>query len=1013
MILGLEIGMLLAGLYALFRGRLPLNRHRVVRGAAARLTGVILLLPLPLAFVVVAAYTLLTYPGTGRAGSPTFDVPAVLLEAGCALACLVGALALAFGFSRPQEGEAEPRRAAGGSEAAEDVVEVHPVDDAPPAPTTAPPAGLLTARPARPPAGRGASPRPVQPAPGPRSRPVWPWLLLAGVPVVLGGLCLLGGVACYWLAAQASWPGAMPATRPVAAAVPPGKARDDAELLAAQQAAARARDEALQAQRAAQAAQDEVRTAKQEAELLRRARDQAEDQARRQAEELRNQTAAARKQAEDARAGMLAEGRKAAEALRQIDQARQEALQAGTRAALSLQAERAAKQKEAQAHYRALVIRADRDVQEGRPLRADDLLNACAPEVRGWEWHVLKRLVSPPMKAFSWPTQAENVRFSPDGKRLGVVGRFPDELRLLDVESGNGVVTFPHDGAVIGFAFGPGGKLVVTSSGKLRVWDANGKAQPALEGPTQTGAVVASPDGKWLAAATASDGPGITLWDLEARKAVHTWPLRFIHPPALAFSPDGRRLACTAWMRSDKGLGAHLTVYDVASRGVEYTLLHVGGLVEFSPDGRRLAALGSSREVYILDAADGRRLATLVLDEGDFLRGLAFHADGRLLATAGEDGAVRLWDTQTGAVVRVLRHRGPAGSVAFSPDGSLLAVADRRADGSRAAGEVRLWQLRAPEALTIRVPGKAVRSLDFARDGQSLVTAQDDGGVAVWDASTGEPLRKLAGHRGAVRAVAYRPDGKQIASAAVAEDGGAGELVFWDAATGRPVFRHPLQAADDLSLAYSVDGKMLACVGRRNVGGQEESELGLWSDDGRARLLKVQEKGSAFNGVAISPDGVRVFVACRDANHLGEVRLWELPNTQVSLHLLSARSTYTAVATAAGPDRLITVSQAGRVVVQDLPTKQYLIPQERVTFSAAEVRCLAASPDGSRLATAGAEDVVRLWDLAAGAELLSPRAPGVVHAAAFSPDGRRLAAGGADRADGAGFVRIWDGSAAK
>jgi WD40 repeat protein len=994
MIIGLEIGMLVAGLYALIRGRLPVTRDRVLHGAAARVTGVVLLLPIPLAFLVGLVYGLLFGLGAPPADLQKLQTTGHLIEAGVALACLAGSMVLAWSLSPGPKEKAKRPRARDRAESIEEDLSVEDIPEAEPVEDAEPALGFQADRPparrARPPAEERESPRRARPprrlrAAAPSS-PIWPWLLLAGLPVG-AGLLVLAGAAGYWLANPGLGGSSTTAPNPAPVAPPPKGVPDERDRLLAQ-----ARDEAFRAQRAALAAQEEALRLKQEDAALRRAKDQGTEQAWRQANELRDQAAAARRQADADRAQMLAEKRKADEAKKQAD--------------LSHQAEEAAKRHETQAHYQALIACAEREVRQGRPGRADDLLNACRPEGRGWEWYLLKRWTSPPMKTFSTPQVAENVRFSSDGKRLAVATLFQNGVRFLDAEGGKEVFTLPHGRPVFDFAFGPGGKFVVTSDGTLHVWDAGGKPQPALPGAAGTGAVALSPDGKWLAVATIEgDGRSIALWDLEARKAVHTWPVAFTSQPGLAFSPDGKQLACAAWVRKAKGQGGQLTVYAVTERKEAYAVPHVAGPVAFSPDGRRLAVLGGNRVVKLLDATGGRELATLV-PGGEEIYGLAFHPAGRLLATAGSDGAVRLWDTQIAAPVRVLHHGRPAGSVAFSPDGVILAVTDKFVGGSRPGGLVRVWQLRDPDLLTIRVPGKAVRSLDFTRDGQRLVTAQDDGAVVVWDAVTGRSLRTLEGHRGSARAVAYRPNGKQIASAAVAVEGGAGELILWDAETGKPAFRSVLPVADNLCLAYSRDGQTLACAARRSVGGLEEGALGLWSADTGARLQQVQEKGHGFNGVVFSRDSTQVFVACRDNDYNGQVRLWDFPNNWQGLGVASCRSGYAAVAILAGPDRLVAVSYAGRVTVQELPTRQKLVTPDLVAFSAAGVRCLAPSADGSRLATAGAEDVVRLWDLAGGRELLALHAPGVVHVAAFSPDGKRLAAGG-DRTDGGGFLRIW------
>ncbi len=525
---------------------------------------------------------------------------------------------------------------------------------------------------------------------------------------------------------------------------------------------------------------------------------------------------------------------------------------------------------------------------------------------------------------------------SPDGKEV-LTASTDKTARLWEKDTGKEIRRFEgHSHSLWCAAFSANGRLIATGGydRTARLWDKDtGKEIQRFTG--HTGAVLSvdfSSDGKKVL--TGSMDETARVWDAGTGKEVLLLPCKWfpdrVCPVVSArFSPNGQFILTAVgsghpelW---DAVAGKHLRVF----RPHEFRIDDAFSLSAcFSRDGQQVLTAGGGRTACLLDTDTGKETQHFE-GHADAVRSAHFLPDGRHLLTAADGHPpVQLWDLSAGGgIPRLHDYYGPSAPVSLSTNGQLLLSRDMELWDVAAGTEIRTLGRDAPRYIGRPNPDELSRLIGYPNVAISVLSP--DGRFALsasrplperfahrvdllleprlWDVSTGKEVRRLTGHRGLVRAMAFSPDGRQALT--VGDDK---TVRLWEVATGQELRRFEGHAKDVLAVAFSPDGRQV-------LTGSLDGTARFWNPETGKETQRLAAPSGVVGFVAFSPNGRMVLVSDKVEN--------------------------TWVFDAASGKELHRLSGHGYI------------------------HYAAFSPDGRWIASAGSDGTTRFWSAATGKEL--------------------------------------------
>ena len=571
-------------------------------------------------------------------------------------------------------------------------------------------------------------------------------------------------------------------------------------------------------------------------------------------------------------------------------------------------------------------------------------------------------------------------------------------------------------GSINDIKFSPDGtRFAVATTIGVWMYDAKtGEELSLFKGDRQDiQSVVSSADGQLLTGVNSA--AEILMWNTD------TGDLRAIFPQekvkynfSFVFSEDSRKLAYASIDSINNDRFDEVYVWNIGDEitpplnvtKIDLGLKEgVGPVIAFSPDGRFLVTAKSEGEkdpIHVWHADTGERMLTLKRDKHRSIRSLVFSPDGKTLASC-HYSSIHLWDMDTATSRTTFRTTFGLSTLAFSPNGELLASGDD--DGS-----INLWDTTAKQqgfkekisqyqsTLILKGHKDKISTLAFSPDGKKLLSGSEDGTIRAWDATNGQQQFTCPGHVGDVSDVAASEERNTLISVHSWED----QLLQWDIKTG-----HPLSSSFFM-LKYpetiSPDANTLVIEDRT-----WNRKLKLW--DISNNRLRANLKGHGYPSkwwgldLAFSPDK-KMLAATSLKYQIGVIHLWDIANPPKSFlqKIFNSKTIRPRFSLKGNPSvvKALTFSPNGTILASSGDGPEINLWNTETgkllfTFTGHQRGNdpLAFSPDGKMLVSVF-YDTIYFWDLTTRQLLRKSETEVGINVLQFSPDGKTLVSGGWD-----------------
>ena len=374
--------------------------------------------------------------------------------------------------------------------------------------------------------------------------------------------------------------------------------------------------------------------------------------------------------------------------------------------------------------------------------------------------------------------------------------------------------------------------------------------------------------------------------------------------------------------------------------------------------------------------------STKLIGHSGYVKSTTFNFSGNRIASASDDGTVRVWDATTGNQLLLLEYSSNAETVSFTPDNNSII-------SSYGDGTILVWNALTGEKESIlNGHDKWVNSIAISPNGRHIVSTSWDNTIRKWDIETQSQLYAFNSDE-PINYVSYSPDGLLITTAM-----DNGYIYIMDAATGSLLSVLEGHLGKVSSALFSHDGK-------RIVSASDDLTVRIW-DVATGETIRVLNGTNAFKFAAFSPDDRYIVFNSTD----GEIYVYDDLSYSIIWDKKNDSDWASPVTFSPDGKRILSTSSGNTINVYD-----FLIDESTKILEGhtGRINNIAVSPDGKYIASISQEDPIRIWDITTGniiRELLGHR--DIVNSVSFSSDSKRLVSTSYDNT-----MRIWDVASGK
>ncbi|MCC3582630.1 AAA family ATPase [Microcoleus sp. PH2017_30_WIL_O_A] len=412
-----------------------------------------------------------------------------------------------------------------------------------------------------------------------------------------------------------------------------------------------------------------------------------------------------------------------------------------------------------------------------------------------------------------------------------------------------------------------------------------------------------------------------------------------------------------------------------------------------------IASAGEDGTVRLWNKS-GQQIKLLVAEgkpNYDSFTAIAVSPDGQKIIAGKGNGTVYLWDNKSGRQLKTwAAHGNKVTAISFSKNGQTLATAGND-------GLARIWTITGNKLGELKHPQiKKMLGVSLSPDGQFVATASDDNRARIWTVN-GQEVRRLEGHQGWVMVVNFSPDGKSVATGS--DDG---SVKLWNSKTGQQIQDFRGHRGVVLTASFSPDGKRLVSAGR-------DGFVRLWNlADKPLQRLELTGFKDDVNAIAFSPDGKTIAGAGDegvmrqwDATSGKEMKVWKeaiVENRKVQDIAFSPDIKDGKFIVAGGETNTARAWDLAGSLTK--PQAELGGNEEKQELDQIGIASVAVSPKSQLIATGSYDKTMRIWKpKSPNGELVAmiPKQEGVVSRVVFTSDGKRIVT-----ADWDGNVAMWD-----